>query len=289
MKTYLLALRPDLALLLEKYGIALPLNPKSPDAGLAKKMAKESKPPYDDEKYRSLALRLPPGWERITDKDLKKIQAKLKHLIDEKRRQKNIPSPNIKFTLPLVKFAVSAFLISFFIAMEETGDDQAIQRFARQITCTLGNGLDLPNTLFKAVSETLKTNAKEQKTLETALYLFAMWLQQTAAMQVNLEIDLLTQLSPLCRSLEDKVLLLDHSLARACIPFLKKVRLAGEKGDAKALTYIINQALEKAGINGENVIKNLKQFQEIATFLKLTLTEGVDQQTKKLTTLSQPL
>ena len=80
-KTVILAKRPDLVIKLEKYGIELPKKEGGEFQGIAKKWAKEKKPPYDKAVYQALAERLPTGWEEISHEEMDELIIKMQKVL----------------------------------------------------------------------------------------------------------------------------------------------------------------------------------------------------------------
>lgn len=74
---FILGNYPQVAIALQKLGIELPNNPGNVFSGLAQRMAKDNKPPYNSAEYKEFANSMPAGWEVINKADLEGIIKKV--------------------------------------------------------------------------------------------------------------------------------------------------------------------------------------------------------------------
>lgn len=78
---FILGNYPQVAIALQKLGIAIPSNPNNVFSGLAERMSKENKPPYNTAEYKNFANSMPAGWEVVSKTDIENILKKVADVV----------------------------------------------------------------------------------------------------------------------------------------------------------------------------------------------------------------
>lgn len=311
--TIILAKRPDLVIKLEKYGILPPCKKGgSVYNGCAKKWAKEGKVPYNTPVYQAMAERLPAGWEELTVAEMDQLLDQLQTTIEE-RKKARLDTPNLGDQMMLKNLAKVAFItlstVSALIVEAGLGvlpdSDEAEQAEARMFSfemflhLLIGTNV-LPDTL-REITRTMNTTEENQQciseVLTTAAILFAIF----SASQGDL--DRLQHLITSFRShISEGLNTTEHFVsnglktgkiagdkAEGLALYLQQTRMALDKDDFEGFYDAISGALGLLEITPEAFLGDQKHIEVLAKQLQRALTTGMDDETNKLTAISQAL
>jgi len=298
-KTIILAKRPDIVVLLEKYAL-LPLGGGiKAYEGIAKKWAQEGTPPYDNPEYRALARRLVVGWEAMGEEEFNTLLQDLqKVILQKKQHMKNTPNKgsekNFK-ALSHVSFLALAYMASFLVGAGighlpdvEEKEKQRAKEFSFELIIHLTTGAALLERVFETIANTIVAKRKNQKLIGELLKMGAVFLSILAASNGEEE-HLKRTLFSLKKSFEglEKIgSFLSQQLAKEttrskkaenCALFLQQAKIALEKEDFEAFYAAFTGVLKSLQLVPGDFIDDVKQSAHLANRLRQIIEDGLDQ------------
>lgn len=309
-KTVILAKRPDLVIKLEKYGIELPKKEGGKFRGIAKKWAKEKKPPYDNPVYQALATRLPTGWEEVTADELDELVNKLQKVVQEKKRGR-LGVPNIGNNMMLknvTQIALLGIAIAANIVIKnglgqmkklETYEKRFAHQFSFEMICKLLEGSKLFELFFNALADITDTSEIEKKDISNILSLTAHIAVIFAASQgqnerleelyLALKPTVLTEIKEAKRFLDEKIIGQTNELANNVHLYLQQAIMAIDRQDFDGFKEALTGILEILGITEEVFLNMLTSLDKVSDSIHYALTDGMEDLTQKVTTVTQAM
>lgn len=308
----ILAMRPDLVLKLERYGLLPPCKQGGKYEGCARKWAKEGTPPYDTPEAQALAARLPIGWEELTYDEFNELLKQLKKKIGEKRKQK-FDTPQFGSERMMRNMTKIAFIgITSVASMIETSglgilpnEDEADNKRARQLSFELIlhliNGTQLLKIVFKEIAATLNTSYENQEMIAEILKLLAILLAILAAAKGDQE-----RLKALTRSFRSTISdgvdkterFVSEGLAAETISgekgeeislLLQQAKIALEKDEFEGFYEAFKDSLQVIEVSKEMVVSDFSDIQEFAEKLNSAIKSGIKDETSTIANVSQAM
>jgi hypothetical protein len=309
-KTIVLAERPDLVLKLEKYGVIPSCKLDGPYFGCAKKWAEEKRPPYDNPTYQAMAERLPKGWEELTKEEMNLLLNKLQRTIEHKRKE-NFSIPDHggeKMFKKVVKIALIAMSTAAALVEEEglgilpdrdEVEKRRAQQFSVEMVLHLLNRSNLIYDLFREGAKLIKTDTKQEEILADILKTAAMvaMIFVVAGENDDRRNHLLLRFKNVIQEGLDKVErfvnealideILESNVAKGLGLYLQQARIAFRNQDFEGLQQTVESILKLLNLTQDRLINDIKQLHKLAGQMRKAFTTGMDDETNKMTTISQ--
>lgn len=309
-KTVILAQRPDIVVKLEKYGLVPKGHKGGKFEGCAKKWASEQTPPYDKPEYRALAERLPTGWEELTVEEVAQLRVDLAVAVEKKKiASLGIPNKgseklvrNLTKTIYVGVATASALLKESGIGITPDRDEKAAaeaQEFSFELILHLLTGSEMLKTVFKTISRTVSASVETQEFIAEVLYLIGLVMILQTGSQGNekkLKALFLSFKPALNKGIEQVQRFIGDCLNKGAIEgdvaerlslYLHEAHLGLEREDVNSFYEAFTDAMKLTGVEPERLAGDLKNLQGYAELLKSVLTTGMDEETKKISTVSQ--
>lgn len=309
-KTVILALRPDIVLKLEKYGVLPPCKSGGAYFGCAKKWTKEKKAPYDDPKYQAMAERLPEGWEELTKEEMNQLLDKLKKAVEEKRKEKlSVPDRGgEKLFKKVVKIALIGMATAAALVEDEglgllpdndEVEKKRAQQFSVELILQLLNRSNLIYDLFREGAKLIKTDTRQQEILadllKTASIISVIFVvageneDRRNNLLLNFKNEIQEGLDKSERFVNEALIdeILESDKAKSMALYLQQARIAMRQQDFEGLHQTFESILRIIDLTHAKLTEDLKQLHKLAGQLRKAFTTGMNDETNKLTAISQ--
>lgn len=311
-KGILLAKRPDVVLLLEKYALIPGGDKNGKFAGCAKQWARDGKPPYDTPEHQALAERLPVGWEELSLQDFDALMQQLQRAMQEKKKGK-LDTPDIggqRMLNNLLQIALLTILSgASFVSRRGLGllpdTDEAEKKKAKMLEPELAlhliNATNLFGSFFHTLTRTIRTTRANQETIARLLRLVSVLL--ILLMEAKDDEERLKHLVENFRYFLVEEMRFAETVAVERIAvgaahgekaervslYVRQARVALEQRDFEGFSEAVAGTLDALRVNKDKLLHDLRSIDALADMLQKALTVGMEDETNKITAISRAM